>query len=520
LNLSNEELLLEQDYLNETLDIIDRQVKDSNINVSKEKETVSDFKRYVWGSRGEMDSTEIASKMEMADLDVRLANITISRILKLEKARSKPYFGRIDFKSDTEAKIYIGLTNIEDQFKFKVYDWRSPIASMFYNYELGLAKYEAPDGTFTGNIVRKRQYKIEDSKLKYCFDNDINIKDEYLQQILSEASSDKMKNIVNTIQKEQDEIIRNTKDKILLVQGSAGSGKTSVALHRIAYLLYAEKNLKNSNVLIFSPNDVFSDYISNVLPELGENNVLQTTFSDFAYTYMPGVKKIENFTDFLERSYSDDLKNTKELELIKIKLSDEFKYLIDEYVKNIKDNLCVNSNLIIGHDDVNEIGFGTFEYSKDEINYLLNDKYKKLPIKERIDHICTYVCDNIGIPYRRYNPRVRKKLKQIIDQEFNVKVLYSELLKSKLFYNKFGFYGKTNLKATFLNYEDLLPILYIDFELNGYPPNFNIRQVIVDEGQDYSSLQYDIMRKIFEKASFTILGDVNQTINPHYKYPS
>jgi DNA helicase II / ATP-dependent DNA helicase PcrA len=413
LNLSNEELLKEQEYLAETIDIINTQIKESNVNISQEKEAVYDFKKYVWGSKSEMDSAEIAAKMELADLDVRLTNITINRVMKLQKALLKPYFGRVDFKTlEEQSKIYIGLANVEDNFKFKVYDWRSPIASLFYNYELGQAQYEAPDGIFNGDIVKKRQYKIEKSELKYCFDNDINIRDEYLQQILSEASSDKMKNIVNTIQKEQNEIIRNTDDKILLVQGSAGSGKTSVALHRIAYLLYAEKNLKHNNVLIFSPNDVFSEYISNVLPELGENNVLQTTFSEFAYTYMPGIKRIENFTDFLERSYSDDLKNTIDLKTINIKLSDSFKVILDIYIKSIKDNLCVTDKLVIGHDDVNEIGFGTFEYSQDEINYLLKDKYKKLPISERIDHICTYVCDNIGIPFRRYNPRVRKNSKK------------------------------------------------------------------------------------------------------------
>jgi DNA helicase II / ATP-dependent DNA helicase PcrA len=519
LNLSTDELLKEQSYLTETLDVINKQIKESNVNISQEMAEMTDFKRFVWGSKGEMDAAEMAMKLEYADIDIQLANIQIMRTIKLMKALKKPYFGRIDFKTDDDSyyKVYVGLANVEEKFKFHVYDWRTPIASLFYNYELGKALYEAPEGIIKGVINLKRQYKIEQGELKYCFDNEINIGDEYLQEILSEASTDKMKNIVNTIQKEQNEIIRNVKDKILIVQGSAGSGKTSVALHRIAYLLYAEKNLKHNNVLIFSPNDVFSEYISNVLPELGEKNVLQTTFSDFAYSYIPSVKKIESFTDFLERNYGKESKYT-DLSIIKIKLSDEFKLLLDEYINKTKTEMHFTDQLIIGHDDVNELGFGEFKYSKDEMNYLLQDKYKKLPLKERLDHIATYICDNIGISFRRYNPRVKKKLKEILNRDFNAKVLYKELFESELFYNRFKFNTKMVFKANLLNYEDLLPLLYIDMELNGYPPNTTIKHIIIDEGQDYSSLQYDIMSKIFTKASFTILGDVNQTINPHYIY--
>ena len=218
---------------------------------------------------------------------------------KLYKVQNKPYFGSIIFNNpeDGSQNIYIGITHVEDNLNYYVHDWRSPICSLFYDYELGNAKYEAPGGTIEGIITKKRQYTIEDAKLLHIFDNEVNIDDELLQQVLATESSDKMKNIVNTIQKEQNQVIRNTSDKNLIVQGIAGSGKTSVALHRIAFLLYKIEALNSKNVLIFSPNKVFSQYISNVLPELGEENTKETSIHDFLLSYLKEFKEIELISD-------------------------------------------------------------------------------------------------------------------------------------------------------------------------------------------------------------------------------
>ena len=194
----------------------------------------------------------------------------------------------MDLKNENESnkKVYIGITYVEDEEndEYLVNDWRAPISSLFYDYEVGKAEYKAPEGIIKGEIKNKRQFNIKDGKLVRVFDNNINIDDELLQEVLAQESNEKMKNIVNTIQAEQNQIIRNVEDKNLIVQGIAGSGKTSVALHRIAFLLYKIENLSSNNILIFSPNKVFTEYISNVLPELGENNTLQTTFSEFLQT--------------------------------------------------------------------------------------------------------------------------------------------------------------------------------------------------------------------------------------------
>ena len=207
---------------------------------------------------------------------------------RFEKMLKEPFFGRVDFRFDEEEEaesFYIGIANFakESGSVPLIYDWRAPVSGLFYDYDKGPAAYEAPGGVMEGEIKSKWQYKIRDGKMVYGFESDMKIDDEILQQELGSKGDTQLKNIVRTIQKEQNAIIRNTQDKILVIQGAAGSGKTSVALHRIAYLLYHDrKHLKSSNVLILSPNGVFSDYISHILPELGEENIQEMSFDIFA----------------------------------------------------------------------------------------------------------------------------------------------------------------------------------------------------------------------------------------------
>jgi DNA helicase-2/ATP-dependent DNA helicase PcrA len=231
---------------------------------------------------------------EVSSQTVSYTNIA-QYVTRYKKLIDSPYFARFDFVEDgfgIREKIYIGLANIMDRktHDVYVYDWRAPISSIFYRYEKGRASYETPVGTSSGEVKLKRQYKIKNSILQYFFDCDIRITDEVLQEILGRNSSPKMKSIVETIQKEQDIIIRDTENELLMVQGTAGSGKTSIAMHRIAFLLYEGQKYRSNNILIISPNDVFSQYISSVLPELGEENVQQVTFDDLvAQSFKEGL---------------------------------------------------------------------------------------------------------------------------------------------------------------------------------------------------------------------------------------
>ena len=510
MNIEPEQLKKEEEYLKKTLAVIKELIENDDNSIKGRIAEIQDMKTYLWENNALLDEAEIASGMYNVNCDVSYTNENIKKLMKLKKSLDNPYFGRVDFESDGFSEpIYIGINGIAKDLNFYVFDWRTPIASLFYNYGTGPASYEAPRGTISGNISLKRQYKISGEKIERCFNSDLNIDDEYLQEILANASSEKMTNIVNTIQKEQNEIIRNVSDKYLIVQGIAGSGKTSVALHRIAYLLYKEKNLTSNNVLIFSPNDVFSQYISNVLPELGEDNVLQTTFSDFASAYIRDFKEIESFTQFIERYYKNSDISSEEYKNTKYKISNEFKNLIDNYIDNYKENISFIKPIVINN-KVIKIA---------ELNRLLKTTFERVPLSERIERISEYICDQNNISYKRYGKTIKEKIKTIINFDLDVKMMYKDIISSDQFRDAAGLKENTDFKVgKQLKYDDLLPLMYIYFEINGYPKNNSIRHVIIDEAQDYSLLQFYMLRKIFNTASFTVLGDIHQTINPYYIY--
>lgn len=504
MKISSEELKKEVLYLKETLKILKNIIEKESDSIEIQKTNVNEMKKYIWENSGVLDDIEVMVSMRDVNKEVDFTNKNIKNINALRKSLSSPYFGRVDFSYDDDIiSVYIGINGIIENLKNYVFDWRSPIASLFYNYGVGKAEYTAPMGKIQGDILLKRQYKISNGKIKRCFESDINIDDEYLQEILSSASSKKMTNIVNTIQKEQNMIIRNVDDKHLIVQGIAGSGKTSVALHRIAYLLYNEKKLTNNNVLIFSPNEVFSDYISNVLPELGEQNVLQTTFSDFASSYIGG--DIESFTNFLERYYNNEnicLENQKHN---KIKLSNEFKKEIDIFLKDYISTAGFVKGLSINGKKI----------TREELNRIFLEKFDNREVSRRLEDMSEY----LGGYKKEFKRKIFQKLKELLTIDTNPIEVYNKILsKNNLSIDKEKTKFNSNGKIKKLSYSDLLPLMYINFELNGYPNARTIKHVIIDEAQDYTLLQFDILKKIFNSASFTILGDVNQTINPFYKY--
>lgn len=507
MNLSSEEFEKEKQYLSKTIDVIVKLIEKSDTSIQKKKDEIYEMRKYLWDNK--LDEIEIAQVRYNVNTETDTTNDKIRQLKKLEKSLESAYFGRIDFTSDDEIlPVYIGVNGINDGLDFYVYDWRTPIASLFYNYGKGPASYKAPAGQINGEIILKRQYKIDGKTIERCFDSDLNIDDEYLQEILSGASTEKMKNIVNTIQKDQNAIIRNKTDKVLIVQGIAGSGKTSVAMHRIAYLLYKEKNLKSNNVLIFSPNDIFSDYISNVLPELGEENVLQTTFSDFAKAHLKEYKRIESFTEFVERYYKHNETNKEQYQGIKIKLSDKIKPNLDKFIEDFIKKLCFTKGL-----KINEI-----ELSKDALNHLLKVKYKKFTLTDKIESISEYICESVNISYKRNGRIIKTKLLELLNSKIDIKNIYLEF--TIYIFNKNIDISKFDINEKKIKYEDTILMLYLMFELNGYPMSNDIKQVVIDEAQDYSLIQMQLIKNIFSSASFTILGDYNQTINPYYKYIS
>lgn len=517
--LSKETIEFEKKYLKLSLKEINNKIEKLGANLQIEEVNIREFKKFIWQNKGSMDEVEIRSNLLTSEMDSYLFENRANYLKKLYRLKKSPYFGRIDFKEEGDNRehiIYIGITHLTKGTNNLIYDWRAPISSMFYDYEVGSALYEAPEVIIKGEIINKRQYKIKDGKLIHIFDNNINITDDFLQEVLTHASSDKMKNIVNTIQKEQNEVIRDISNKVLIVQGVAGSGKTSVALHRIAFLLYKLKNLSSNNVLIFSPNNIFSDYISNVLPELGEANALETTFSDFTIKYINKYKKIESFSEFIERYYIDANINK---ELTTFKMSDEMITVIDNYVDDLIKSTRFINNVIIDIDIIPS------EYEKEDLNDLFHNRYSRLTLFERIESISSYICNRERKSYKKYGRTINNKLWSSLNIKKDIKKIFKELFKSEFFIKTYGKKLSDQEINSFVNrkilyYEDLLLYIYLQGKLQSFPYSSLIKQIVIDEAQDYSKLQYIILKRIFPRASFTILGDINQNINPYYSYKS
>ena len=515
MNLSEKELKQEKIYLGVTIDVIREKISKLGQELYEREDKVQEFQKFIWDSKSDMDPTEMKNMILANDTEVMLMQNKGKYLQKLYRIQDNPYFGSLTFKSqDEQNKVYIGITHVEDEENdiYLVNDWRSPICSMFYDYEVGPAEYKSPGGIIKGEILGKRQFNIKNGEIVRVFDNNLNIDDELLQEVLATESSDKMKNIVNTIQQEQNAIIRNIEDKNLIVQGIAGSGKTSVALHRIAFLLYKIENLTSNNVLIFSPNQIFSEYISNVLPELGEENTMQTTFHDFLTTYTNEFKSVESFTTFIERYYKYNEKNE---ELVRYKQSDKVINDLDNYVKDLIDKLHFTE------------GIENKDYSitKHELDYLLKDRYNKMLLFERLELIAQKLSDNYYNGNKSKARSIKSQLNKLLSMNLDFKEIYRNFFYSKFF--KESYQGHITedeinemIKNKTIKYEDACLFVYLKSLLKGFDYRGMIKQIVIDEAQDYSKLQYIIIKNIFKKASFTILGDVNQTINPYYKYES
>ena len=504
MKIEREEWEREENYLDKTVNLVRKKISKLGQELYDDDSKVLEFKKLIWDTHTEMDPTEMRSMMAESDLQVTIMQSKGNYLQRLFRIQNKPYFGSIRFKEEDneEENIYIGITHVEDKLNYYVHDWRSPICSMFYDFETGPAYYKAPSGIIRGDITRKRQYIIEDAKLKHIFDNDLNISDSLLQEVLAEESSDKMKNIVNTIQEEQNKVIRNTEDKNLIVEGIAGSGKTSVALHRIAFLLYRIPNLTSGNVVVFTPNKVFSEYISNVLPELGEDNTYDMTFYDLLCQNINEYKDIEDFTGFISRYYKGNVTN---YDMIKYKQSDDIIKDIDNYIANLLDNVCFTDNLT----------FDNFiEVDKEELNTMLKYKYNRFPLFERVKEIAKRIASNNYEGSIKNASAIMKKLKDIINIKLDLKYIIND------FYSSDFFKYKDKLSDKYLFYEDACIFLYIKSLLVGFNTNHVIREIVIDEAQDYNKLQYLIIKKTFKTSNYTILGDTNQTINPYYKYDS
>ncbi|WP_414633126.1 HelD family protein [Clostridium sp. UBA6640] len=562
MSINKSEWLVEMEWLENVLREVKRQLEEKRNSKDNFKKEAIETQRELWENVGavsvENGLQHVVDFMQFINtMKIQKTNHEFERKLvdKYENMISSPYFARMDFKEEGEEKAekcYIGISNlINEDFDFFIYDWRAPISSMFYDYEIGNAYYKCPEGIVNGKISMKRQYKISDGKIDYMFDSNIKIDDEVLQDILSKSSDNKMKTIITTIQKEQNKAIRNEKYKNLIVQGPAGSGKTSVALHRIAYLLYKHRDIITAkNIVIFSPNNIFNDYISNVLPQLGEDNMLQTTFKEYMHKVLEDVDGKEDYCEMMEKIFGDksDPFYDVRIKSLKFKSSVKFVNLLKVYIEHLEKmsrdfrDITLRGEAIISAVEIQELFYKDYkslplkrklEKLRQRILYLIEPYEKRLvdkAVKEAEEsgkyleksEIVKVSKSLVGGEIKAIVNEVEKKTK--FDLMNCYKTFYEDLesfLKmANIKYDNESIreikrYTLENLKTKKINYEDQIALLFIKGAVGGIPKTEEVKYVIIDEAQDYAPLQYEIFNQLFSKANKTILGDISQSINPY-----
>ena len=536
--ITPEEIEVEKQYLKNVCNILREEIDGYEKKLKALSSNIQEEMTYAWDKTNRLSDLEFFYALANIQKRSVYAENANKKIKSYKKMLNNAYFARIDFDDGDEVlPIYIGIASLQQGDDFFVYDWRAPIASMFYNCEVGNASYTISTGDkITGKITLKRQYKISNGELVEVFDTDMQIIDSILKQMLSANASSKMKNIVNTIQKEQNEIIRKNNIDILIVQGPAGSGKTSIAMHKIAYLLYTERDkINNSNVMILSPNEIFNNYISDVLPDIGEDNVVQATYYEFAKAYINEFDISSKIEDAYEIVYGTKTEqSSKKYNELKFKFDKLYISILNSYIEKNKMSLWgiepieINDQIVMDLDEMEKIansvgdsGESLYMRGKKVVEkiylaaslktqkHLTLEKLKGqamenlTKIKTKISGLYTDLYSNkeefISLCNAVYKKHNRQNELESIDLDY----IFDETHK--------------NLEDGHLEFQDVTPYMFLKSKIIGISANKNIKYVLIDEAQDYSEAQYRIISMLFKNANITLLGDINQCILPFNK---
>ena len=474
---------------------------------------LSDYQRdiqaahdHMWEARRDMDHLDKVAMRQSIDQMMRASDVLRAQAKKLEKLRKSPYFGRFDFRrSDRNetAAYYIGIHDFRDEETQApwVYDWRAPVSSLFYDFETGPARYEAPSGVIPGDLTLKRQFRIRGGAMEFMLDVSVNIVDDVLQEELARASDEGMKNIVATIQRDQNAIIRDAEAHTLIIQGVAGSGKTSIALHRIAFLLYRFKDtLSSSDILIISPNRVFADYIGNVLPELGEETVPEIGMETLARQILGDRIRFQTFFEQTARLLETGAEAMKER--IRAKAAPEFLRQIEAYARHLEKTSFAPEDILVRKRPLPGFVFKTTW-----------ERLKQLDLSERIVATGNSVIEQFEA---QYNIELRKEERAVIRKAARGMVKRTTLRKAyKEFFDWIEQPDLFRPTGGKLEYADVFPLIYLQMLTEGAEnPYAGVKHLLVDEMQDYTPVQYAVLARLF-RCRKTVLGDATQSVNPY-----
>lgn len=517
--------------LKKVIKLINKYIEESNLKFNEQKHTIIGFKE---GQRG----TQFVRQALMSQYATEINN--------LEKIKDNPYFGRFDFKESgkNNETIYIGKKNLFDENMNQIVcDWRTPVCSVFYDYGLGESSYEINGKTKHGETKDKRQIIIKNGELIDVLKQDLMSNDSILSKYLSENSDARLKSIVATIQQGQNKIIRSPMNKNYIVQGVAGSGKTTVALHRISYLLYAySKNINSDEFLILGPNKYFLDYISAALPDLDINNISQTTIDELSRDILKCKYKFKNKNDLLQ----DVIKEKVDPEILKKKSSIEFISLVDKFVDDymkgkLQEPIKYHGITLCDEGDLKriyELNY-TGKCYKERVNDFIKVFSKK--IKEDYDSLSEKMWNLNKLEIYKFPVGSKERLekskvisdaqkeiktgcKNVLNEYFNflkVKpiILYQAFISNLSDeYKDLKNYTLDNLSKKIISDEDLAPLLLIQKKIQGIKQSKDVTHLIIDEAQDVSPAQYFMLKKLFPSCTFDIFGDINQSIYDYQSY--
>lgn len=583
----NSELQREQKRVDTVMAMIGEEINRLEEETTKRKNEVVHIRKHFWDEvKVNTDTfddyleTIIGLRQEAQALSVTQSTHrqASKRLSTLRRMQEVPYFGRIDLIEEgnsTCEKIYIGISSLTDPSgeEFLIYDWRAPVSSVYYDYQPGPIEYKTPGGTIQGRLEKKYQYLIRGGFLQSMFDTSLTIGDEILQQVLGKGTDKKMHNIVATIQQEQNKIIRHDRGRLLIVHGAAGSGKTSAAMQRIAYLLYKyRENLNADQIILFSPNRMFNSYVSNVLPELGEENMQQVTFQEYLDHMLSKDFQIETPFDQLEYvlTATKDSWYKSRLTGIRIKASKGFFEAIQAYRKSLEESGMLFTDILFRRKPIvtgKEISEQFYRYDpslhfhnrleklqdwllakikevqkseknkawvQEEIELLSNEEYHKahLYLAEKRGYKREEVADYEIEPEALTRFIVHRKMKKVRKLIKKFRFIDYKAMYRQLFANPdyIKLWKESNsdqewaaicrgtlekLDKNHLFYEDATPFLFLKELIQGFQKNSAIKHIVVDEAQDYSPFQFEFLKQLFPAAKMTVLGDFNQAVFAH-----
>ncbi|MFP4014608.1 MAG: HelD family protein [Chitinispirillaceae bacterium] len=498
----------EKHYFETVLSKLKASLQETNKRIHSASEGLEHNKQYLWDNIHDMDGPEKSQIRQTIAIAGLTGESLVGKRDRLERLVDSPYFGRIDFSekgTNAPKAIYIGVHPFHDESSGKsfVYDWRAPISSMFYDYELGDAHYQAPTGDISGKISLKRQFRIRKSRMEFMLESSVAIQDDILQKELSSTSDERMKTIVATIQKDQNRIIRNDSSRVLIIQGVAGSGKTSIALHRVAFLLYKYRDtIASKDIMIISPNSVFADYISNVLPELGEETIPEIDFDTIAVSELGGKVRFQTFFDQVSTLLHDPDK--RYIERIRYKSSLAFLEKLRAFVSFVEENYFVAGEIRAGG-QVIAADFVAQRYRA----------HQGLPIKTRLTNAAKDIARLI-----KMSPHFERGYHKASGIHSAVKKMFRTTSLTRLYREFYDWCGEPSAfkkgKGGVLEFSDVFPLVYLKLKLEGSADCSyrSAKHLVVDEMQDYTPVQYAVVSELF-RCKKTILGDANQSVNPY-----